>query len=71
ICGPNALEFAQKLHPLYLPNVCLAATEVPSNLPFLKDRFQAEQTQFYLCQNQQCELPYTDFEAFVKRLQEA
>jgi uncharacterized protein YyaL (SSP411 family) len=71
ICGPNALEFAQKLHPLYLPNVCLAATEVPSNLPFLKDRFQAELTQFYLCQNQQCELPYTDFEAFVKRLQEA
>lgn len=71
ICGPNAYEFAKKLHRYYLPNLCLAATENPSDLPFLKDRFHPEQTQFYLCQNQQCNLPFTNFDDLLKRLQEA
>jgi uncharacterized protein YyaL (SSP411 family) len=71
ICGPKAIEFAKKLQCYYLPNVCLAASESPSDLPFLSGRFDAKVTQFYLCQNQHCELPYTDFEALVKRLQEA
>jgi uncharacterized protein YyaL (SSP411 family) len=71
ICGPNALEFATQLHFHYLPNLCLAATESPSDLPFLKDRFQPELTQFYLCQNQQCNLPFTDFDDLLKSLLEA
>lgn len=71
ICGPNAFEYAKKLQRYYLPNVCLAASESLSDLPFLSGRFDAKVTQFYLCQNQHCELPYTDFDALVKRLQEA
>jgi len=71
ICGPNAFEFAKQLYRQYLPNLCLAATETPSDLPFLNGRFRPEQTQFYLCENQRCGLPFTEFDDLLKRLQEA
>ncbi len=71
ICGENAFGYAKQLQDLYLPNAYLAASETPSELPFLKDRFNPQLTLFYLCKNQHCELPFTDFNAFIKRLQEA
>jgi uncharacterized protein YyaL (SSP411 family) len=71
ICGENAYEYAQKLNGLYLPNCQIVASETASELPFLKNRFNPEQTLFYCCQNQHCELPFTDFNLFLKRLQKA
>lgn len=71
ICGPAAFAYAKQIQSLYLPNCLVAAAESPTDLPFLLHRVDPEKTQFYVCQHQQCETPYTDFSAFIKRLQEA
>ena len=68
ICGNLALEYCSKINALYFPNVVLAGTKKVSNLPFLKNRFVAEQTLFYLCQNKTCSSPTTDFQKILSDL---
>ena len=68
VCGDLALEYCNRINSLYLPNVVLAGTEKVSNLPFLKDRFAADQTLFYLCQNKTCLIPSTDFQEVISNL---
>lgn len=68
ICGETALEYCSKINGLYLPNVILAGTEKNSNLPFLKDRFVAGKTLFYVCQNKTCQAPSNDFQKTVSDL---
>lgn len=60
VCGENALENILLLQKEYLPNVVLAATHKPSELPFLKARFEKGKDLFYLCQNKTCEQPLED-----------
>jgi len=68
ICGDLALEFLPQINKIYLPNIILAGTEKISNLPFLKDRFVADQTLFYLCQNKTCLKPTTDFQQIINEM---
>ncbi|MBA4276214.1 thioredoxin domain-containing protein [Flavobacterium sp.] len=68
ICGETALDYCNKINGLYLPNVVLAGAKKVSNLPFLKDRFVANQTLFYLCQNKTCQAPSHDFQKIVSDL---
>jgi hypothetical protein len=68
ICGNLALEYCSKINALYFPNLVLAGTKKVSNLPFLKNRFVAEQTLFYLCQNKTCSSPTTDFQKILSDL---
>lgn len=60
VCGENALENILLLQKEYLPNVVLAGTHKPSELPFLKARFEKGKDLFYLCQNKNCEQPLED-----------
>ena len=57
ICGPNALIEITKLNAHYHPNIILGGSQKQSNLPFLKDRNQDNQTLFYACENKTCSLP--------------
>jgi uncharacterized protein YyaL (SSP411 family) len=57
VCGADALDYNSSINELYLPHVLIAGTETESNLPFLKDRFVADKTLFYVCQNKTCDLP--------------
>jgi uncharacterized protein YyaL (SSP411 family) len=68
ICGDLAYEYYNKLNNLYFPNVVVAAAVKKSNLPFLKDRFDAKQTLFYLCQNRTCLTPTDNFQKIVSNL---
>ena len=68
ICADLALEYGSKINHLYLPNVVLGGTEKASKLPFLRDRFVADQTLFYLCQNKTCLIPSNDFQKIVSDL---
>lgn len=60
VCGENALKNILLLQKEYLPNVVLAGTHKPSELPFLKARFEKGKDLFYLCQNKTCEQPLED-----------
>jgi uncharacterized protein YyaL (SSP411 family) len=68
ICGDLTLEYCRKINTLYFPNVVLAGTKKVSSLPFLKDRFVADQTLFYLCQNKTCSSPSNDFQEILSNL---
>ena len=66
VCGEKALEYLSKINQNYLPNLVIAGTKVATSLPFLKDRFVKNETLFYVCQNQTCLLPTTNFEEVLK-----
>ncbi|WP_395048596.1 thioredoxin domain-containing protein [Flavobacterium sp.] len=68
ICGDLTLEFCKKINSFYFPNVILAGTKKVSNLPFLKNRFNENETLFYLCQNKTCSTPSTDFQEILSKL---
>jgi uncharacterized protein YyaL (SSP411 family) len=68
ICGDLALEYCKKINSFYFPNVILAGTEKASNLPFLKNRFNENETLFYLCQNKTCSAPSADFQEIISKL---
>ena len=68
ICGDSALEYGSKINSFYFPNVILAGTEKNSNLPFLKNRFNENETLFYLCQNKACSTPSSDFQDIISNL---
>jgi hypothetical protein len=68
ICGELALEYCTKINIFYFPNLILAGTEKTSYLPFLKNRFNENETLFYLCQNKNCTMPTKDFEKVIADL---
>jgi uncharacterized protein YyaL (SSP411 family) len=68
ISGDLALEYCKKINSFYFPNVVLAGSQKVSTLPLLKDRFVADQTLFYLCQNKTCRTPSGDFQEIVTDL---
>ena len=67
VCGEKALEYITKINQHYLPNVIISGTKTTSSLPFLKDRFVENKTLFYVCQNQTCLLPTTNFKEVLAR----
>jgi hypothetical protein len=70
ICGDLALEYCKKINSIYLPNVILTGTGKASNLPYLKNRFNENETLFYLCQNKACSAPSADFHEIISKLTE-
>ncbi len=68
LCGTEACTYASKINSHYLPHVLLAGSAKPTSLPFLKERFPASGTLFYVCQNKTCGLPMTDFNKVNKQL---
>jgi hypothetical protein len=69
ICGQKALEYLSKINQNYFPNVVIAGTKSATSLPFLKDRFVENETLFYVCENQTCLLPITNFEEVLTRFE--
>ena len=69
VCGENALEYLTQINQKYLPNLVVAGTKFATSLPFLKDRFVENETLFYICQNQTCQLPIGNFEKVIDEIQ--
>lgn len=57
ICGEDAVEKARSLQQNYCPNILFAGTSSSTKIPFLKDKLLANETLFYVCENQTCQLP--------------
>ena len=68
ICGDSALEYCSKINAMYFPNVVLAGTTKVSSIPFLKNRYNTNETLFYLCQNKTCSSPNNDFQDILSNL---
>lgn len=57
VCGDSAVSFTSRLNSEYNPHVLFAASNTPSDLPFLKNRFEAGRDLFYVCRQKSCDLP--------------
>lgn len=64
ICGEQALQALNEINTQYLPHVIIAGCMSHSQIPFLQDRFAANDLLFYVCKNKTCNLP-------VKTIQQA
>jgi len=69
ICGEKALDFGTKINAKYFPFLVLAGSSKHTDLPFLKDRYTTEKTNFYICQNKTCDYPIQKFEDVETNLQ--
>jgi uncharacterized protein YyaL (SSP411 family) len=68
ICGVNAIEYLSKINREYHPNLLLAGANKISELPFLKDRYAENEMLFYVCQNQTCQLPTSNFNEVLNKI---
>ncbi len=68
ITGNKALKYSHLLQQSYHPQIVIAGCTKSSELAFFKNRFNADKTNFYLCQNKTCNLPTTDFIALENDL---
>lgn len=68
ICGDEAAIFRNEFNKQYYPEVLLAGTIQPSQLPFLQNRFSKEKQLFFVCRDKICGLPNTDFETTIEEL---
>jgi uncharacterized protein YyaL (SSP411 family) len=62
IVGPDAGRKFHQLAGNYLPNTLLVASDQPSEMPLLKNRYVNGQTYIYVCQDHSCKLPVTSAE---------
>ncbi|MGQ1909668.1 thioredoxin domain-containing protein [Marinifilum sp. RC60d5] len=68
ICGKNAIAEKQKIESLFLPKVLIAGSQQESDLPLLQNRYIADETVFYLCENKTCKLPFTNVDDLLNQL---
>ena len=68
VCGEEALKYCSEINRKYLPHIIIAGSTLPTILPFLKDRFTGSDMQFYVCQEQTCLLPTSNYEDIILEL---
>jgi hypothetical protein len=62
IVGKDVQEKRKEFAKHFLPNVIFAGSKKESNLPLLKDRFNANETLIYICENKTCQMPVNNVE---------
>jgi uncharacterized protein len=68
VIGPKAREFSREIQKEYFTNILFQQSSVPSELPFLKDRYSENETLIYICKNNVCFAPEDSVEAALSKL---
>lgn len=68
VCGENGLVSLQDINQNYLPHLVISGSKEKSDLPFLQNRFTANKTHYYLCQNKMCLAPKDNLKEVYKDL---
>ncbi len=68
IVGKDSIELLNQLNRNYFPLLVIAGSREPSKLSLLKNRFVAEKTLLYICENHACQLPIESVEEAILRL---
>lgn len=66
VSGKMADTMTKEISRNYYPNKIIISSEAPTTFNLLKDRFVADQTLIYVCENQTCHLPEADIEQAKK-----
>ncbi len=59
ITGKLGFSFRDKINKEYLPNMVMLGAEKSSNLELLSERFSADRTLVYVCENKTCQRPFS------------
>jgi len=68
IVGNNVNEMLLELYKQGLTNTILAVSGKASDLPLIKNRFIHDQTLFYVCENNSCQVPVNSVDAAISQL---
>ncbi len=71
IVGKNAQEKINEIQQHYLPNKLIAASNIDSDLPLLKHRYQSEKTLIYVCVDGTCKLPVFSSEEAISQMKDS
>ncbi|WP_188598154.1 thioredoxin domain-containing protein [Polaribacter pacificus] len=71
ISGDHAEQELRKLQKEYIPNKLVCASRIKSQLDLLKNRYVADKTYIYLCQNNRCSLPTDSLDKVFEQLKKA
>jgi len=57
ISGKDALTKLKEFNQYYIPNKLIVGSTKPSKLPLLQNRYNKQETVFYICVNNACQMP--------------
>ena len=66
IIGENAEKVASKFRQSFHPNTLILFSKIDSDIPIFRNRFKANETLIYVCQNGVCKLPVKTIEEALK-----
>ena len=69
IVGSQSKQLSKEMLKHYLPQIIFQQSNISSELPLLKDRFDSDKTYIYVCQNRVCLLPVTTIEEAFDQLE--
>jgi uncharacterized protein YyaL (SSP411 family) len=70
VTGKLASTFRDKINKEYLPNKSLLGSERVSDMELLKERFSADRTLVYVCENKTCQLPVSSVAEAINAIKE-
>ncbi len=68
VVGANAEEIVKELNTNYLPNIIIAGSKGEKSGPLFENRYVANETLIYVCENNACKLPVTDTKIAIESL---
>ncbi|WP_394749445.1 thioredoxin domain-containing protein [Spongiimicrobium salis] len=69
VVGQKAPGIMKDLNARHIPNTLIVGSTQDSDLPLFKNRFDAEDTYIYVCQNSTCKLPVNTIDEAMRQLQ--
>jgi uncharacterized protein YyaL (SSP411 family) len=70
VSGTDAFLRAEELMEMYLPNSLIAASNKPSELYLLKDRYFKDETYIYVCVDNTCKFPVSDVKQAINLMED-
>lgn len=68
VSGKNSMAAYENLQTKYLPNSIISLVTEPTKIPLLADKEPIEKTQFYVCIDKTCLLPFTTLEEALTKI---
>ena len=69
IIGENAEKVASKFRQSFHPNTLILFSKIDSDIPIFRNRFKANETLIYVCQNGACKLPVKTIKETLELIQ--
>ena len=70
VVGEEAQVMTKDLNTIHIPNTLIVGSTAASELPLFKNRYEADDTYIYVCQNSTCKLPVNTIVEAMEQLRD-